>query len=102
MNSRAQLHSVLQEALPGVALYYQPPENIKLTYPCVVYTFDKIKSSEANNSRYIRHDKYTIKLIGSLIDVEKWSDKILGLRYCDLDTTFVSDGLYHYVYQIYI
>ena len=102
MNSRTRLHSVLQETAPGVTLYYQPPENIKLTYPCIVYTFDKIKSLEANNSRYIRYDKYTIKLIGSLSDVEKWSDRILDLRYCNLDTTFVSDGLYHYVYQIYI
>ena len=38
MDRRLQLHEELCSVLGSRNVYFQPPETIKLTYPCIIYS----------------------------------------------------------------
>lgn len=80
--------------------YYQPPENIKMKYPCVVYEKRKPSEYHADNRRYVSWPSFTITAISRDPD-DRISEKLLTLPYCAFDRRFVSDNLYHDVYTIY-
>ena len=50
MASRLNLQDKLEEVLGSKQVYFQPPESLKLKYPCIVY-------SRSNN---LIHDVYTL------------------------------------------
>jgi hypothetical protein len=92
------LYDVLRTICPNV--YYQPPENKKLKYPCIVYDLDNTPVLRADDRLYVRHKKYTV----TVIDSDPYStipDLVLELPYCSHDRTFVTDNLYHYVLTLY-
>ena len=41
MASRLNLHNSLIEALGTKSVYFQPPESVKLVYPCIIYEESK-------------------------------------------------------------
>ena len=52
MKSWSDLQVVLQEIMGDHKVYYQPPENLKLTYPCIIYETSDILSNFADNNPY--------------------------------------------------
>ena len=69
MASRLSLQSKLQ-ALIGSRqdgksnVYFQPPESVKLNYPCIVYERAKPNVKHANNKAYQFTQCYKVTLIG--------------------------------------
>ena len=50
MDRRLKLQTLL-ESIKGVSkVYFQPPETVKMSYPCIVYLLDADKGLHANNS----------------------------------------------------
>lgn len=90
--------TVLEEASRHV--YYQPPENIKMQYPCVLYELDRADIRHADNARYIKWPRYTVTAIDRDPD-GRIPDKLLTLSYCSFDRRFINDNLYHDVFTIY-
>ena len=82
-------------------VYYQPPENVKIKYPCIVYEKGRLDPRHADNSRYMTWQVYTITAIDRDPD-GRFPEKLLTLKYCSFDRRFVSDNLYHDVFTIYI
>lgn len=100
MRSRLQLQSLLEEILESRNVYFQPPENIKLKFPCIVYQLNNYENIAANNNPYIQFERYSITLIDS--DPEsKVMDKLSMLPRSTFDRSYASDGLYHSVFSIY-
>lgn len=105
MNSRIELHAKLKEIIGSRAdgksnVYFQPPESIKLVYPCIVYRVEKGKSTYANDATYTFRRMYEVTLITSNPD-DLLIDKLpMRLQMCTFDRYFVSDNLNHYVYTI--
>ena len=100
MGHQPQLQQLLLSLDPAVThVYYQPPENLKLIYPCIVYKLDNKPTKFANNKPYGWVDSYTLTYISTTPD-----DPILNaigmLPKCKFDRPFVNDNLYHYVYNI--
>lgn len=98
--SRIELQALLEEILGSRNVYFQPPENIKLKYPCIIYSFAKFHTKKADNRDYLRGRRYEITLIHTNPDNEV-VDKLQDLQYCDLDRPFVSDNLYHYTFTLF-
>lgn len=96
----------LQAELEGIigskaAVYYEPPENINMTYPCIVYTRESIRPDYADNKTYITRTRYQITYIDNEPDsenIDKIMNSIEGVSY---GRHFVSDGLHHDTFYTY-
>lgn len=103
--SRIELDYLLRDIL-GVRYddpnhcYYQPPESIKLKYPCIIYERVSYSSRRADDSDYITHKRYTVTLIYKDPDSDL-PDKVEALPMCMHDRHFVRDNLHHDIFTVY-
>ena len=98
---RTELHSILTDILESKNVYYQPPESIKLSYPCIIYSLSRFQTKFANDKRYRDLKCYDITLIDKS-PVSKFMEQIRDLPYCELvRAPYVSDNLNHYKFQLY-
>ena len=98
-NNRIKLQNILEEILGSRNVYFQPPENIKMKYPAIVYTRSDIKKTYADNEVYKQDNVYQI----TVIDANPDSDivkKISKLPMCRYNRNFKSDNLNHDVFVI--
>ena len=98
--SRLELQALLEEILGSRNVYFQPPPNVSMKYPCIIYDFAKFNTTKADNRDYLRRKHYEITLIHRDPDngiVEKLQD----LQYCELDRSFKSDNRYHYIFTLF-
>ena len=49
MKTRLELQETLEELLGSRNVYYEPPANIKMEYPAIVYSRDNIQTRFASN-----------------------------------------------------
>ena len=100
MRTRIELQSFLEELLGSNNVYFQPPENIEIKYPCIIYIRDYIKPQYADNSTYSSAKRYEITLIDKDPD-SAIVDKLASLPMCSFDRHFTSDNLNHDVFNLY-
>lgn len=101
MASRLKLHEELCEILGSNNCYFQPPESLKLKFPCIVYHKYRIQSRQADNKNYSGMWQYTVTFINKDPDTDI-PDKILEhFTNCRMDRRFTSDNLYHDVFTLY-
>lgn len=81
-------------------VYYQPPSNIKIAYPCIVYSMSDIDTKFADNIPYIRQKRYDLTVIDKDPD-SMIVDKVGNLPRCTFDRSYVADNLYHWTFSIY-
>ena len=99
MAPRSKLHAKLKEI--GVKqVHYNPPESVKLQYPCIIYNLDDANSEHADNAKYIKYRRYTLTLIDGDPD-SVYIDPILELPLCSFDRSYKSEGLNHFTFTIY-
>ena len=97
---REALQTLFEELLGSLNVYFQPPESVKLNYPCIVYERSNVRTGSANNHIYLKHEQYTVTYIDEDPDSEI-PDKLLELEYCSFDRHFTSDNLNHDVLILY-
>lgn len=100
MNKRLDFQKKLENLLGSQYVYYQPPESLKMEYPCIRYSKYKINSIQADNINYNNRDCYQVTVI------DKKSDnpvirELLQLPLSSYDRHYVSDNLNHDVILIY-
>lgn len=102
MKPWSELQEVLQEII-GVnnKVYFQPPENLKLLYPCILFERTNAYSVYADNGPYHTTKRYTVTLITKTADNDQYVDKLLELPMCSFDREFKTDGLVHDVFNLY-
>lgn len=96
---RLELQEKLSKLVPNV--YFQPPSNVRMTYPAIVYSLDKVHALRADNWTYVRCFCYTVTFISSKYDEAKILEILDAFEMISLNRTFVSDNLYHTVFQLY-
>lgn len=101
MASRADLQTKLCKILGSKNVYYQPPENLKLSYPCIVYEANKKDITYANDRVYSHENSYTVTLIYKNADYELPNSILYEFSLIRHDRAFKSDNLYHDVYNLY-
>ena len=106
MATRLELHEKLQELIglrpdgkPNV--YFQPPETLKLNYPCIVYGFSDYNIRHSDNRIYKKIKQYTISLLETDPD-SSLADRILeSFSMISFDRSYPAGNLYHRVFSLY-
>ena len=101
MKTRLELQSKLVELLGNNHVYYQPPESLKMEYPCIRYSKSDIANTNADNVKYCTNDRYEIVVIDKLPDNDVIK-KIIDLPYTSFDRHYTSNNLNHDVIIIYL
>lgn len=100
MIDRLNVHQMLVDVSGIDNIYFQPPENIKLKYPAIIYSIDDIDNRFAGNKVYNQERAYQI------IVVDKDPDSIIVDDISTMDgiafvRSYISDNIYHTVFKKY-
>lgn len=99
--SRLQLQALLQSLLPdGKRAYFQPPNGTAMSYPCIVYEWDRLDTKYANNKPYSQDRRYTVTVIDRDPDSDI-PDKVAALPKSSWNRRFVSNSLNHTVFSLF-
>jgi hypothetical protein len=98
MAPRLQLQSLLETITEHV--YFQPPINLNLQYPCIVYERDSSSSAFADNEPYRFVWRYAVTVIDRDPD-SALPDKLAALPLCTFNRHFTADDLNHDVFNIF-
>lgn len=101
MASRLKLHEELKDILGNDRVYYQPPESMRLSYPCIKYSLSGINSKRADDKNYKNTNRYEIILIDPDPDSVLHDSILNTFSMCNFDRAYTADNLNHYVYTIY-
>lgn len=100
MTDRVGLQQKLETILGARHVYFQPPENLKITYPAIIYHLDTISDRKADNRMYNTHYRYEVILIDKDPD-NQYIDGIMSIPQCVYGRTYIADNLNHYLFYIY-
>lgn len=100
MAPRVQLQSLLESVLGSDHVYFQPPNNMVLAYPCIVYKRDQARTQFADNDPYMRQKRYQVTVMDKDPD-SAIPDKIASLPTCLFDRFFTAGNLNHDVFNIF-
>lgn len=100
LDRRLQFHEVLSDLLGTSNVYFQPPPDRQLTYPCIVYERDNQSVKRGDNRVYNLRQRYQVTYIdrnpdGALVDA------LAELPLSAFNRHFVTSGLNHDVFSIY-
>lgn len=100
MNTRLELHAFLVDILGSSNVYYQPPESVKLKYPCIKYERSNIVNVSADDKVYKQSHFYTITVIDFNPDSEI-VERLSKVPKIDFDRHYTADNLNHDVFTLY-
>ena len=98
MGLRLDLHEILKTIVENV--YFQPPANIQLVYPCIIYSRDYADTRFADDKPYTYTKRYSVMVIDRDPDSEL-PDKVAALPMSTFNRYFATDGLNHDVFSVY-
>lgn len=95
--NRERLHRILVEILGSENVYFQPPANLKMKYPAIKYSRDRIVNLYADDTVYKQIYAYQIIVIDKNPDSEIVKNVSL-LPAISHDRHYTSDNLNHDVF----
>lgn len=101
MDRRNYLHLKLKELIGNDHVYFQPPENIKLKYPCFIYNLSSGLTTHADDKPYLFRRRYELMFITKNPDNELIDKIAFSFPTIEFDRWYTSDNLNHYVYHFY-
>lgn len=101
MRPREELHSKLVSILGSNQVYFEPPTNVLMKYPAIVYELDGEHTRRADNKRYISFNTYTVTHIYKSLRNSLKEEILEAFVFIDYDRRLVADGLYQDVFTIY-
>lgn len=99
MGTRLQLHDELLALAPKA--YYQPPETVRMEYPCFRYALSDVDSIHADNTSYHDFTSYSVTYISRTHAEEIIAQMKNRFKYCHFDRPYTADNLYHYNFELY-
>ena len=100
MASRPDLQKMFEDLLGTRNVYFQPPSNLEMHYPCIRYCLRTIDTDKANDKPYKLDKSYEVTYIDEDPDNEM-AEKLAMLPFCTMVRSYVYDGLNCYVYTIH-
>jgi hypothetical protein len=101
MSTRLKLQTELEDLLGSRNVYFQPPTNLMMKYPCIRYSGSGVDSKKANDHLY----NYTKRYEGVIIDPNPDSEIAMRLLMhfpmCSLGSQYVADNLNHFPFTLY-
>lgn len=105
MDKRLELDALFRKVMKDVSgvenVYFQPPENLLLKYPAIVYSRSDIRNRPADDMVYSQFTFYDLTVI------DKNPDSLLvyavaSLPRCKFGRHYKSDNLNHDTFKIFI
>lgn len=100
MEKWEQLRDVFKTKLGITNVYYQPPADVQLYYPCVIFSRTGIPAEHANNKIYKFKTRYQVILIDKSPESE-FLIPLLHLPLCSFDRHYTAKNLNHDAFNIY-
>lgn len=97
---RIKFQEILEDILGAPHVYYQPPDNARMVYPCFVYELEDVDVKHADNGPYSMHDRYQVTFIRHEPD-SPIIRALLGLKNSSFSRHFATSGLNHDVFVIH-
>jgi len=99
---RKQFQTVLEALMVGIGkVYFQPPEDLRMDYPCLVYELDSgTLRRAADNGAYNWIPRYQVTYIHTDPD-SSVIEKLAALPNSSFNRHFATSGLNHDVFAIY-
>lgn len=97
---RVEFNNILKAVLGSSNVYFQPPPDIKLQYPCIVYERDKQSAKYADNLPYSVTQAYQVTYIDHEPDSDV-VDALADMPMSEFSRHFATSGLNHDVFVIY-
>lgn len=100
LSKRLDLHEMLCEILGSSKCYFQPPESVKLEYPCIIYKYDNNTRIHADDVPYNITHQYIVTLVTRDPDDPR-VNTMTELPRMRFDRYYTADNLHHYSF-VYI
>lgn len=100
MGTRLDLQHRFEEVLGSKNVYFQPPETIKLKYPCIIYSLADIYTRNADDLHYTMQKVYNVTVISRDPD-NTIAEALLRYPKTRFDRRYVTDNLYHDILTLY-
>lgn len=97
---RTDLQKTLEETIGNENVYFSPPSNIELNFPCIIYQLSGKRTDHADNIKYRKLNRYLLTVIDENPDSSIPTD-LEDLIYCSFNRFYVNDNLNHWVYDLY-
>ena len=103
MDRRLKLHELLAGILGDESrVYFQPPENLYMQYPCIVYRRVSSHTNYGDDKPFFKMKRYEVTYIfDDPDDPEDVLEKLTDLRLSIFDRQFVVDDLYNATIILY-
>ena len=100
MRSRLEWQVFFENLLGSRNVYFQPPSNLKMKYPCIRYTLRDLDTRTADNTPYTLDKSYEVTYIDTDPD-SGIPEKLAMLPRCGFLRSYIYDGLNCYVFVIH-
>ena len=100
MAPRLQLQSLFETLLGSRNVYFQPPANIQMQYPCIIYERDAANSKFADDIPYHTTKRYQVTVVDRDPD-SSIPDRVAALPLCSYSRFFTADDLNHDVFNLF-
>ena len=100
MNRRLKFHLILEELLGSDQVYFQPPADVKMKYPAIVYKRQNIDTKLADDELYGGVTVYMVTVIDPNPDSE-FPAKLLKLQMSSFSRHYTANNLNHDVFVVY-
>lgn len=96
-----KLREIMMEATGIPNCYYDPPENIQMKYPCIVFHLSGDDCLYADNKTYFHTFRWTATIMDRYSTTqERYIREMEEKCRASLDRMFVNDGIHHTVFTI--
>lgn len=100
MVNRPLLHAELVKILGSENVYFQPPESLKIKYPAIIYSRNRIDNNFADDNVYQQNHGYTVIVIDKDPDSEI-VDRMSKFPMTRFDRHYVADNLNHDSFTVF-
>lgn len=99
MGSRIQLNYELSKFHTNV--YFQPPANIKMDYPCIVYRKTDKRNEYGNDKIYLSRQQYSITVIEKDPDSPVADNMERYFTHTAITDYYTADNLHHTILKLF-
>ena len=97
---RLELHNIFQKMLGSKNVYFQPPSNVRMNYPAIVYTRMSLDPIRADNSVHRLSTEYEVVVIDPAPN-SKLLHKFADFPLCRHTRHYEQDNLNHDAFRLY-
>jgi hypothetical protein len=98
MARRLDFHAILKTITDNV--YFQPPSNLEIEFPCIIYERDAASTKFAGNFPYLYKQRYLVTIIDRVPDTDILA-KVAALPLSAFNRRWAVDNLNHDAFVIY-